>query len=737
MSTVSRATIGANHAAAVRDAAAQYIAAGVRVLPIEPNTKKPLATGWQKQATLDSSKLPALWPDQQDYSIGLAMGRWAGTTEFETWLVCIDLDCKPGQPNGVKAWEALVAEHGGDEGKPWVQFTPSGGVHMVYAIEHPHSNAKGQLPAGIDVRGEGGQIVAWPSNGAQRRWKQGRAPWDHQPGFAPEWLLDLLQPATPPLPPVERSRLAAVDDPGEIYNATTDWGTLLAGYGWRYLSTSNQGGRLVEHWERPGQTEHGKAGATLCKQSGKWGVFYVWSSNAPAQLLAAKFADPQGRYQAAFSGPFAFFAAMEHGGDFSAAARQLGRDQRQQDSDALSNMTGTRDGDTAHQDTASEPKKTRQQPEPGHSVRFATLAEYQGDLQQRKADLLTDETGQGLLYSNSENMIWGASGGGKSWLGGFTSLQEIRKGNRVLIIDYEMSMRDWALRLKQLGATQAELALVEYISPQEALREARYVNGSLAECPTVAAEILGEQLELVAKRGQVSFALIDGVTEMMSGNLLKINDGEDIAKMWQALPQLITDITGAAGLAIDHISHAGRKEARQWEAMPIGSQHKLSGITGAGHCVWASSPLSAIDKGNSVGLLHIYCHKDRHGDIGRLRHISTLQLTPLPGGQVQARLLPYDPEQANAANSVQEQQNAVLLALVAELHQARSEKRVSSSTLISGRWLAKEMTSKGYKMSKDTCTDLLVKLAAAGLVRNAGVGNRADWVPVISDLFSE
>jgi hypothetical protein len=224
---------------------------------------------------------------------------------------------------------------------------------------------------------------------------------------------------------------------------------------------------------------------------------------------------------------------------------------------------------------------------------------------------------------------------------------------------------------------------------------------------------------------------------MMSGNLLKINDGEDIAKMWQALPQLITDITGAAGLAIDHISHAGRKEARQWEAMPIGSQHKLSGITGAGYCVWASSPLSAIDKGNSVGLLHIYCHKDRHGDIGRLRHISTLQLTPLPGGQVQARLLPYDPEQANAANSVQEQQNAVLLALVAELNQARSEKRVSSSTLISGRWLAKEMTQKGYKMSKDTCTQLLVKLAAAGLVRNAGVGDRHDWVPVISDLFSE
>lgn len=735
MSTVSRTATGASHAAAVRDAAAQYIRAGVRVLPIRPNSKRPLQDGWPQLATLDSSALPVLWPDQQNYSIGLAMGRWANTAEFTTWLVCIDLDCKP-ECDGVKAWQQLVAEHGGDEGKPWVQHTPSGGVHLVYCVEHQHTNAKGQLPAGIDVRGEGGQIVAWPSNGQQRRWQQGRAPWDHAPGFAPEWLLDLLQPATPPLPPVEKTaRLVAADDPGEIYNRTTDWATLLTHYGWRYLSSHSRDGRTVQHWERPGQTERDKCGGTLCETSGRWGVFCCWSTSVTQmQLPAHQMRGGQGH---SFSGPFAVYAAMEHGGDFSAAARHLAREQRQRDTDALSDMAGTPGGDTGTQSAAKE--KPQDTDPPGYSVRFTNLADYAGDTQDRHPELLLAEHGKGLLYAGNENMIWGASGCGKSWLAAFAVLQEIRKGNRVLIIDYEMSQRDWVIRLRQLGATQTELRLVEYISPQEALREARYVNGALTECPTVAAEILRDELRYAAERGPITLAVIDGVTEMLSSNMLGSTEGEDIVKMWNALPRIITRETGAGVLAVDHINR-NSVAAKQQDALPLGSQHKLSRLTGSGFCVWASSPLAAIDSGNSVGLLHLFCKKDRHGGIGLGANRATLELTPLPGRKVAARLLPYDAQRADTGASAKEQTLAVLYGLVSELHQAKSEGRIDRNAPMSQTFLAEQMTRKGFEMGKDQCKKLLVELAEKKLVRNAGSGLRGaagDWVPVTSNLFTE
>lgn len=729
MSNITRLTPGANNPAAIRDAAALYIQAGIRVLPTEANKKKPASTGWKEQATLDPTQLGTLWPDHEQYGLGLAMGRWANTAEFGTYLVCIDLDCKPGQPNGVQAFQQLLAEHGGDDGQPWVQITPSGGTHLVYQVEYPHSNGTGQLPAGIDVRGEGGQIVAAPTDtgGGTRRWATGHAPWDHAPGFAPAWLLDQLQPATPPLPPVAPREQAKADDPGEIYSSKTSWGELLTRYGWRYLYTRSDSGRTVQHWERPGQPEKGKAGGTLCEQSGRWGVFYVWSSNAPAQLLLPKFRS--GATYLASHTPFSFYAAMEHSGDFSAAARHLAREYSQRDTAALSDMTHA---DSAA-DIAPQYKQPDSEPE-GYSFRFTTLADYTGNLDPRKPTLLTMTNGDSVLYSDTENLVWGAPGCGKSWLAVLAVLQQIRLGLRVLVIDYEMSQRDWVLRLRLAGATAEQLRLVEYIAPQEPLRGQRYANGALIEDITLAGGVFASELAKAVERGPITLAVIDGVSEMLSSNNLASNDAEDIAKMWNALPRIVTSETGAAVLALDHVPKQALL-AKQKDIMPFGSQHKLSRVKGAGFSAWATTHPTTLELGGQVGLLHLHCKKDRHGGVGQGRDTATLEIQPLPGGAVGLRLLPFDAERAAQGQSQREQQLAVLLQIVHKLNAERAQGKLGRRA-VSSRLLAQEMSNAGHKMSKDPCTALLVELAAQGLVLNAGTGKQGaagDWVPTNSD----
>jgi len=728
MSNITRLTPGASNPAAIRAAAALYIQAGVRVLPTKAKEKRPANDGWQEQATLDPTHIGDLWPDHKQHGVGLAMGRWVNTADLGTYLVAIDCDCKPGKPNGVAAFQHLVEQHGGDDGQPWVQITPSGGRHFVYQVEYPHSNGTGQLPEGIDVRGDGGQIVVAPTDtgGGQRRWETGHAPWDHAPGFAPSWLLDLLQPATPTLPPVAPRETVKGDEPGEIYSSQTSWAALLTKHGWQYLHTRSDQGRTVQHWERPGQPEKGKAGGTLCEASGRWGVFYVWSTSVhiPANLRT------QGTpYQAALS-PFAFYAAMEHGGDFTQAARTVARELQQRDAKTLGDMAGTQTQNTPSENQTQQPDT---EPE-GYSVRFANLGDFSGDLTPRQATVLTMSNLKSLLYRDAENLVWGAPGCGKSWLAVFAVLQVIMHGLRALVIDYEMSQRDWVLRLRQAGATSEQLRLVEYIAPQEPLRGKVFGNGESLESKTPAAIVLETELRHAVERGPIVLAVIDGVSEMLSSNNLASNDAEDIAKMWNALPRLVTQVTGAAVLALDHVPKQA-SGLKQKDIMPFGSQHKLSRVKGAGFSAWATSHPTALEYGGQVGLLHLHCKKDRHGGVGQGRDSATLEIQPLAGGKVSLRLLPYDAERATQGQSLRDTQLALLLQVVHKVNTERAQGKLKGRK-VSSRLLAIEMSNAGHKMSKDTCAGLLVELASQELVRNAGTGTQGaagDWVPTNSD----
>jgi hypothetical protein len=129
---------------------------GWAVLPLAPGGKQPMLKEWPKRASRDPAQIARWWEAQPRANIGVACG--------PSGLVVIDLDVKGGAC-GPAAWEALCAELGLSPWDTAAASTPSGGWHLYYAAPEgmPIGNSAGKLGPGIDVRANGGYVVAPPS----------------------------------------------------------------------------------------------------------------------------------------------------------------------------------------------------------------------------------------------------------------------------------------------------------------------------------------------------------------------------------------------------------------------------------------------------------------------------------------------------------------------------------------------------------------------------------------------
>ncbi|MGO9874800.1 MAG: bifunctional DNA primase/polymerase [Acidimicrobiia bacterium] len=133
-------------------------------------------------------------------------------TGTESGLVVIDID----PPHGGATMRARVGDYGPLPRGPVVR-TGSGGWHLLFAHPgEPVQNSTGtRLGPGVDVRGDGGYVIAPPSvhaNGSTYRWEVVPDDLPRLPG----WMLDLLR--TP-----QRSRSSDVHDPVRIDAATSAW----------------------------------------------------------------------------------------------------------------------------------------------------------------------------------------------------------------------------------------------------------------------------------------------------------------------------------------------------------------------------------------------------------------------------------------------------------------------------------------------------------------------------------
>jgi hypothetical protein len=168
------------------DVALIYAGRGWRAFPCEARGKRPLIKEWQKRATTNAEQIIEWWSRWPDANVAIATGESSG-------ILAIDVDPRHG---GDETLRELVEGHG-ELPDTRVAATGGGGFHslFIYPIGSNIRNSAGKLGRGIDVRGEGGYIIAPPSvhdSGKVYEWLKALtlAP-------LPEWLFKRLTEEKP------------------------------------------------------------------------------------------------------------------------------------------------------------------------------------------------------------------------------------------------------------------------------------------------------------------------------------------------------------------------------------------------------------------------------------------------------------------------------------------------------------------------------------------------------------
>lgn len=168
-----------------------YASRGWRVIWAPPGIKRPTVAGWQHTATTDTAVVTSWFAGRPDLNVCVVTGEQSG-------IFVLDVDDKPGK-TGSATLAALERAHG-DLPVTYSVGTGSGGVHHYFRWPgfNP-GNSAGRLGKDLDIRAEGGQVVAPPSRADDQ---------DHFMAYfvllnvavaaAPEWLLDLFRPVTRP-----------------------------------------------------------------------------------------------------------------------------------------------------------------------------------------------------------------------------------------------------------------------------------------------------------------------------------------------------------------------------------------------------------------------------------------------------------------------------------------------------------------------------------------------------------
>lgn len=162
--------------AKVYAAAVLYAEAGFYVIPIRPNGKAIPGKSYSFNYHSASKKVDTVkkWYQSggkfEGWNIGLATGREGG-------IFVVDLDKKK-DVDGIREFDNLTPEEYVYNGP--VQFTPSGGQHLIYNWRENAASSTSKIAPGIDTRGGDeteckGHIVAWPSvvDGVEYTWATG------------------------------------------------------------------------------------------------------------------------------------------------------------------------------------------------------------------------------------------------------------------------------------------------------------------------------------------------------------------------------------------------------------------------------------------------------------------------------------------------------------------------------------------------------------------------------------
>jgi hypothetical protein len=152
----------------------------LHVFPCLPRDKRPATAHGFKDASRDAEMIRSWWQENANYNVAVATGNASG-------LIVIDVD-------GGEAESALAhLESQNEPLPPSVETITARGRHIW--LRHPGGtipNSAGRIAPHIDVRGDGGYVLAPPSvhpSGRRYAWSVDCAA---AIAGAPQWLLDRI-----------------------------------------------------------------------------------------------------------------------------------------------------------------------------------------------------------------------------------------------------------------------------------------------------------------------------------------------------------------------------------------------------------------------------------------------------------------------------------------------------------------------------------------------------------------
>jgi Bifunctional DNA primase/polymerase, N-terminal/Primase C terminal 1 (PriCT-1) len=167
-----------------QSAALALASRGLKVFPLRPRDKRPATVNGLKAATGDSAQIERWWHEQPECNVAIATGAVSGV-----FVLDVDNgDCRDGEA----ALSKLEAQHGNLPATV-ESITGTGGRHLFFKMpDRDLRNSASRLASNLDIRANGGYVVAPPSLhpcGRAYCWSVDSA---REFAAAPDWLLDKI-----------------------------------------------------------------------------------------------------------------------------------------------------------------------------------------------------------------------------------------------------------------------------------------------------------------------------------------------------------------------------------------------------------------------------------------------------------------------------------------------------------------------------------------------------------------
>jgi hypothetical protein len=209
----------------VNEAIDDYIGRGWSIIPIKPGDKRPLVRWDEFQHRRPTVEEVHVWfPEWPEAGIGIVTGAVSG-------LVVLDIDFRHG---GDASLDRLEQQH--DRLPATVECRSGGGGRHLY-FAHPGGLVRNKvgLAPGVDLRGDGGYVVAPPSlhaSGQRYTWVGDRTPELAALAPLPDWVRQ------------------AVEEPGRLGHPIAHWRRLVregVREGERNNTIASIAGHLLRH----------------------------------------------------------------------------------------------------------------------------------------------------------------------------------------------------------------------------------------------------------------------------------------------------------------------------------------------------------------------------------------------------------------------------------------------------------------------------------------------------------